>query len=290
MIVPHSVLHYLPFAALMDGQRYLVDDYTITYLPSASTLPFIQANLGHAGDETLILGNPTTGDSTLPPLAFAEREAEAVAALYGVAPVTGTAAMEGVVREQASQVGILHLAAHGSYNADNPLYSAIALAPDPGNTGQPEGDGLLEVHEVYGLDLRNADLVVLSACETQLGELSTGDEMVGLTRAFFFAGTPSVIASLWSVDDRPTEMLMERFYTHLQEGMGKAAALRQAQLDVRAECPNPYYWAGFVLSGDGGAVSDIKPRPPVPAWAWIGGGLVILLVLGTGLWVWRRKR
>jgi hypothetical protein len=114
------------------------------------------------------------------------------------------------------------------------------------------------VHEVYGLDLKNADLVVLSACETQLGELSAGDGLVGLTRAFFFAGTPSVAATLWSVDDRPTGMLMERFYTYLREGMGKAKALRQAQLDVRAEYPNPYFWSAFVLSGDPGEIHSYE--------------------------------
>jgi CHAT domain-containing protein/tetratricopeptide (TPR) repeat protein len=292
-IVPHSVLHYLPFATLTDGQHYLVDDYAITYLPSASTLPFIQANLDGAGGEMLILGNPATGDTELKRLVFAEREAQAIGELYDVEPALKEAATENLVREQASQVGILHLTAHGEYNRANPLYSAIILAPEE------ESDGLLEVHEVYGLDLHNTDLVVLSACETQLGEpgaegqlvgISAGDEVVGLTRAFFFAGTPSVIASLWSVDDQSTGMLMERFYGHWQEGMGKAEALRQAQLDVRAEYPNPYYWAGFVLSGDSEPVGNIKPEStptPPPAtpgcclcWS-ISGALVAILVLST---------
>jgi hypothetical protein len=101
--------------------------------------------------------------------------------------------------------------------------------------------------------------VVLSACETQVGTLSIGDDVVGLTRAFFFAGTPSVIASLWPVDDQSTSLLMERFYTHLRAGMGKAAALRQAQIEVKERYPNPYYWSAFVLSGDGGEVGDIQP-------------------------------
>ena len=110
----------------------------------------------------------------------------------------------------------------------------------------------LEVHEVYGLNLKQTDLVVLSTCETHLSDLSAGDELVGLTRAFFFAGTPTVIASLWRVDDQATAVLMERFYRRLQAGRGKAAALRQAQLDMLVDYPDPYYWAGFVLSGDGG--------------------------------------
>jgi CHAT domain-containing protein/tetratricopeptide (TPR) repeat protein len=245
-IVPHDVLHYLPFAALTDGERYLVDDYVITYLPSASALPFIQDNIGGEGGDALILGNPATADPDLRPLDYAEKEAQAIAELFNTQPLLSKAATEGVLQKWASQASVLHLAAHGSYNRHTPLYSAIALAPDE------ENDGRLEVREVYGLDLTNTDLVVLSACETQLGELSAGDEVVGLTRAFFFAGTPSIIATLWSVDDRPTALLMERFYTYLQDGMGKAEALREAQLDVREEYPNPYYWSAFVLSGDPG--------------------------------------
>jgi len=131
----------------------------------------------------------------------------------------------------------------------------------------------LEVHEVYGLDLTNAGLVVLSACETQLGELSAGDEVVGLTRAFFFAGTPSVVATLWSVDDEPTKTLMEHFYTHLRQGVGKAEALRQAQLDVREEYPHPYYWSAFVLSGDGGEMSEMSGMPPPSREDETGGGV-----------------
>ena len=252
-IVPHSVLHYLPFAALTDGQRYLVDDYVITYLPSASALKFILENAGGEPGVPLILGNPATDDPRLRPLRHAGREAQAVAALYDVQPLLSEVATESAVREHASQAGILHLAAHGEFNVYNPLYSTLYLAPDAAN------DGRLEVHEVYGLGLKNADLVVLSACQTQLGHeleagkplgVTLGDEIVGLGRAFIYAGTPSITSTLWSVDDRPTEMLMTRFYTHLRAGMGKAEALRQAQLDVRAEYPSPYYWAAFVLTGD----------------------------------------
>ena len=284
VIIPHNVLHYLPFAALTDGERYLVDDYVITYLPSASALPFIQGNTGHTPEPLLVLGNPATSDPDLRPLKYAEQEAETLADLYSTQPLLGEAATESALREQAPQAGLLHLAAHGGYNPYNPLYSAIALAPDG------ENDGLLEVHEVYGLDLNNADLVVLSACETQLGELSAGDELVGLTRAFFFAGTPSVVATLWSVDDRPTGLLMEHFYTHLRDGMGKAEALRQAQLDVREEYPNPYYWSAFVLSGDGEAVSAVTEEDGAGGGIYLGLALVLVLVGIVVVLFVRRKR
>lgn len=316
VVVPHGPLHYLPFAALTDpgtGQA-LLERYTLVILPSASTLPFIRANAvtpSQAGDRDrtghpLVVGDPVAAD--LDPLPFAEKEAQAVAQLYGVQPLLGEAATEGTVREHATQASILHLAAHATYNPHNPLYSAILLASDGGN------DGRLEVQEVYSLDLAHTDLVVLSACETQLGELSTGDELVGLTRAFFFAGAPSIVATLWSVDDEATALVMERFYTHLNEGMSKAGALRQAQLDVRTEYPDPYYWAGFVLSGDGGAasmnrefvpvptaaatvapLSQETPVPPSdlvsaewPGWVWPTLGVVLVATISIG-WLFLRQ-
>ncbi|MCB0214303.1 MAG: CHAT domain-containing protein, partial [Anaerolineae bacterium] len=265
IIIPHQSLHYLPFAALTDGERYLIDDYTLTVLPNASTLPFIQENAqqtAYSGQPIpLLLGNPVTGDydttaslvvdqsqyrGQLGSLPFAEKEAKTIADLFGVEPLIGEAATESAVREQVPQANILHLAAHGEFNPVAPLNSLIALAPDDDN------DGWLTVGESYGLDLEKTDLVVLSACETNLGDLSAGDELVGLTRALIFAGTPSVIASLWAVEDEATSQLMERFYMHLKDGLGKAEALRQAQIEVREEYPNPYYWSGFVLSGDPG--------------------------------------
>jgi CHAT domain-containing protein len=236
----------------------LIDNYSITYLPSVSAWPYIKQNVGKANANPLIIGNPVTNNADLEPLPFAESEAQAIAGLYRTTPLIGKNATESAVQSQVGRAGVLHLAAHGSYNTIDPMYSAIYLAPDEQN------DGLLETHEIYGLDLKHTDLVVLSACDTQLGELSTGDELVGLTRAFLFAGTPSVISSLWSVDDKATQLLMEKFYTYWRSGKGKAEALRQAQMDVRAEYPNPYYWAGFVLNGDGGKPMEAQPTESVP--------------------------
>jgi CHAT domain-containing protein/tetratricopeptide (TPR) repeat protein len=302
-IVPHGVLHYLPFAALTDGERYLSGDYVLFTLPSASTLRFIQEKHKPDADTLLALGNPTTAEA-LSELHFAEEEARAVAELYGSYPLVGEEATESAVWSRAGKVGMLHLAAHGHYNPFNPLFSAIYLAGDDGH------DGRLEVHEVYGLDLTAVtDLVVLSACQTQIGELSAGDEVVGLSRAFLHAGTPSVIASLWTVDDKATALLMEHLYTHLRDGMDKAEALQQAQLEVREEYPHPYYWAAFVLTGDPGevagkvAVSEATPpattevatvpveeTPGVeetPALVESGGGLcpagVLTAALGLGI-------
>jgi len=255
IIVPHGVLHYVPFAALTDGERYLGERFVIANLPSASVLPLLQESKSERGTP-LVLGNPF-GSVDMVGLPAAEAEAEAIAALYGDTAYIGTEATESTVHAQAGHYGILHIASHAILNAAAPLQSALNLAADGTN------DGLLHVDEVYGLNLADTDLVVLSACETTVGEdspgdVSPGDDIVALNRAFLFAGAPTVIASLWNVNDQATSILMTSFYTYLKEGWGEAEALRQAQIDLRAQhsqFTHPYFWAGFVLNGDGGEMT-----------------------------------
>ena len=136
----------------------------------------------------------------------------------------------------------LHIASHGTFNADSPLTSALLLAKDA------ENDGTLTVGELYSMRL-NADLVTLSACETGLGKIANGDDVVGLTRGFLYAGSRSIVASLWKVDDEATAYLMTRFYGALK-GTSKREALRLAQLETRKKYPHPYYWAAFQLTGE----------------------------------------
>ena len=300
-IIPHQELNYVPFAALSDGQAYWGEEHALFTLSSASALPFIQQNAQQAhGSGALVLGNPASGEAGLTPLVYAGEEAEGVAGLLGVGALTGAEASETRLRTGVTGVGVVHLAAHGGFNTANPLYSTIYLAAGGSD------DGLLEVHEMYGLDLKAADLVVLSACQSNLGELSAGDEWVGMTRALLFAGTPTVVASLWSVDDKAAGELMMAFYRHWQSGMGKAEALQAAQAEIRARYPSPFYWAAFVLSGDPGqAAPQAGPVPSVapsatpagspnsattglPWWVWV---LLAVLVAGmTGLVVWRWRR
>src|SRR5262249_26225362 len=149
------------FAALTNGARYLGDDHTLFTLPSASTLRFIQGKRKPETNNLLALGNPTTD---LPSLQFADQEVESIARLYDQKALIGSSATESTLKSQAANASILHLAAHGEYNPNNPLFSTIHLASDSKN------DGLLQVHEVYGLDLTKAtNLVVLSACQTDVG-------------------------------------------------------------------------------------------------------------------------
>lgn len=187
----------------------------------------------------MALGNP---DSSL---SHAEHEVRVIAQLFDTSPMTRTQATESLLYSKAGQFDMLHLAAHGIYDPINPLFTRIELAADN------KHDGQLEMFEVYNLNLSGVNLVTLSACNTALGEQSKGDEVVGLTRAFLYAGTPNVITSLWKIDDESTAYLMEHLYTYIGDGSSTTEALRRAQLDTLAKYPEPHHWAAFTLHGDG---------------------------------------
>ncbi|HZR99364.1 MAG TPA: CHAT domain-containing tetratricopeptide repeat protein [Chloroflexota bacterium] len=255
-IVPHGILHYLPFAALPDGTGNFGDRHTLFTLPSASTLPlFLAKRQGPARHVLALAQREAPG---LPMLRFVDVEAEHVAALYGDQARTGRAATLAALQAPAEGPRVLHLVAHGELNPVRPLFSRLYLANDATH------DGILDVATVYGLDLRGTDLVVLSACETTLGPQSRGDDLIGLSRAFLAAGAPTVIASLWTVPDEATATLMAAFYAHLRAGANKAAALQAAQAAVRAQYPHPYFWAGFILTGDPGVPAQAVAPPAVP--------------------------
>jgi CHAT domain-containing protein len=246
-IIPHRTLHYVPFAALSDGRNYFGDEHTLFYLPSASVLRFIQEERQPAGAQMLAMAQGQA--EGLPVLNYVDEEANAVASLYHTEALTTGRASKTEFLKRAEQSSIIHIAAHAELNTVSPLFYRIRLADDKDNTGS------LEVREIYNLNLTRTALVVLSACRTELGAHSQGDNIVGLNRAFIYAGTPTVIASLWAVNDKPTSVLMRAFYKHLQQGMGKAEALRAAQRETRATYPHPYYWAAFVLTGNPGPLS-----------------------------------
>jgi CHAT domain-containing protein/Tfp pilus assembly protein PilF len=243
-IIPHGILHYLPFAALTDGKRYLGDEYTIFYLPSGSVLPFIQKKSKPVGTRLLAISQSQA--QGYPSLRYADGEVAKIAKLYNTQAFHKGNAAKSEFQKRGGEYSIIHIAAHAELNTDYPLFSRIIFG-----SGQ-DGTGALEVNDIYNLDLSKSSLVMLSACETQLGAQSKGDDIIGLNRAFIYAGAPTVIASLWAVDDVSTSQLMKFFYIHLKEGMIKAEALRAAQSDTRKKYPHPYHWAGFVLTGDPG--------------------------------------
>jgi CHAT domain-containing protein len=294
LIIPHDVLHYLPFQALLasDGQ-YLVEKYPINYLSSASLMQFTQEKRKAKGELSAVLaqggkvltfGNPDLKDPKKN-LQYAGFEAKQIKSLCPQSTIyLEKEATEEKAKSLSPQNDIIHFASHAELNENDPLGSAILLAKSD------KEDGRLEVREIFGMDLK-ASLVVLSACETGLGKLSSGDELVGLTRAFIYAGTPSVVASLWNVEDSSTAQLMASFYKNLKT-MTKVEALRQAQLqlirgNVNSELlarrgiggvgklgeaaqpkldsslsssvsnstsvstSHPYFWAPFILVGEG---------------------------------------
>jgi CHAT domain-containing protein/Tfp pilus assembly protein PilF len=243
-IVPHGILHYLPFGALTDGKSYFGDEFSIFYLPSVSVENYVQRKLKPVGSKLLALAQANYEGA--PVLTYADEEVRIVSQIYNAKELTGTEASKTTFLSRVTPDNaytIIHIAAHADLSASSPLFSQIHLGPDSNS------NGTLELREVYDLDLSSVSLVVLSACETQLGTQSRGDDIVALNRAFIYAGAPTVIASLWTVDDRATSDLMGSFYRHLHEGMAKAAALREAQRETRKRYPHPYYWAGFVLNG-----------------------------------------
>lgn len=260
VLVPHDVLHYLPFQALYSPQgRYLIEEYSLSYLSSASLLQFTTAKRKAKGEKVLAFGNPDLGDPSKN-LRFAELEAKEIQRFYPKSTVLlKNEATEEKGKSLSSQHDILHFATHAELNEDDPLSSAILLAKEG------KEDGRLEVKEVFGMNL-NASLVVLSACETGLGKLSSGDELVGLTRAFIYAGTPSVVASLWKVEDSSTAALMGSFYRNLRT-MSKVEALRQAQLElIRGQGGSSDLLARRGVGGIGklGEIPKAKPQSPPP--------------------------
>jgi CHAT domain-containing protein len=244
VIVPHRVLHYLPFHALMSApDRYLIQDSLISYLSSASLMQFTREKAQARNAAALAVANPDLGDPTLS-LRYAEREAREVQRLYPDSTVlVRQEATRGETRRHLGSQALIHLATHADLDEEDPLGSALLLRPDGGDSGR------LEVQEIFGLNL-SASLVILSACETSLGKLTHGDEVIGLTRAFIYAGTPTVISTLWQVDDRASYELMRAFYQQLRAGESKAEALRRAQLTTLEKYPHPYYWAAYELTGE----------------------------------------
>ena len=272
-IVPHGPLFLVSFAALRDARgRYLVEDYAVHYAPSAAVLQMTALKarrpVGLTGRRVFVADpGPFAEDAgrRLPPLPGTRREVRTSAGrLPGGDNVvlTGSDATEANVRRLAPGAGLLHFATHGIVRDDAPLESFLALRRGTVSGGD---DGRLTVQDIYGLDLQ-ASLVVLSACRTGLGQLSS-DGIAGLTRAFFYAGAPSVVATLWDVADEPTFRLVSSFYSRLARAPDKARALRAAQLSMlralrtgqmqvaTATGPvtlpeHPVLWAGFVLVGE----------------------------------------
>jgi CHAT domain-containing protein len=269
VFIPQGELFLVPFPALKDANGdYLIENHTILTAPSIQVLQLTQDLSTRAqtpaplqADNPLIVGDPAMPTVTflsdagnfesvqLQPLYGARQEAEAVGDTLNASALLGDAATEARVKQQIASADLIHLATHGLLEYGDPRQTgsrdtpgAIALAPGNGE------DGLLTSTEILQMELQ-ADLVVLSACDTGRGRI-TGDGVIGLSRSFIAAGVPSVIVSLWAVPDAPTAELMTEFYDQLAQGQTKAQALRQAMLTTMQTRPDPKDWAAFTLIGN----------------------------------------
>ncbi len=261
VFIPQSSLFLIPFPALQDETgKYLIEKHTILTAPSIQVLQLTHSSRKQSGAEAfkpvqaqdaLVVGNPTMPSVPLAPgekpmqlqsLPGAQKEAEAIATLLKTKPLIGNLATKAIILQQLPQARIIHLATHGLLDDVRGLKSAIALTP----TG--EDDGLLTAEQLLNLKL-NAELVVLSACNTGRGRI-TGDGVIGLSRSLISAGASSVIVSLWAVPDAPTSDLMTEFYRNLQQNFDKAQALRSAMLTTMKQHPEPKDWAAFTLIGE----------------------------------------
>jgi len=232
VVVPHRALHYVPFHALHDGAAYVVERREVSYAPSAGVLLRCLEKPARAIESALLLG---VADERL---THVRGEIETLAPLFGRATVLldDDATVE-ALRDLAPRADVLHLACHGQFRPESPLFSSLRL-----------GDGWLTARDAYSLDVR-ASLVTLSACETGVSAVAPGEELLGLVRGFFYAGTPALVLSLWTVDDEATAELMAEFYKRLLAGARPAAALRAAQLRQIASRPHPFFLSAFVLTG-----------------------------------------
>jgi CHAT domain-containing protein/Tfp pilus assembly protein PilF len=253
VFMPQESLFLLPFPALEDASgQYLIQKHTLLTAPAIQVLDLTRQQRQRLeakytapmqGTDALVVGNPTM-PADLEPLPAAEQEALAIAQILNTKALIRDRATKVDIMQQLPNARLVHLATHGLLNDVRKQGVPGALAFTPSRND----DGFLTSGEILDLKL-NAQLVVLSACNTGRGKI-TGDGVIGLSRSLITSGVPSVLVSLWSVPDAPTSLLMTEFYRNLQQNPDKAQALRQAMLATMKQTPNPYNWAAFTLIGE----------------------------------------
>jgi tetratricopeptide (TPR) repeat protein len=233
LVVPHGSLHFLPFHALYDGEKYLIDAFEISYAPSASVLKYCLEKGTVPDGSPLLVG---VSDEHAP-LVWDE-----ITRLGQLLPNARVLRDEGATREafveQAKTSSFLHVASHAAFRQDNPMFSSFKLA-----------DGWITALDVFSMAC-HTNLVTLSGCQSGLSVVTGADDLLGLMRGFLYAGARSLLLSLWHVNDESTTALMTRFYREWLEGNSKSIAIRSAMVAIRAEYPNPFHWAPFLLIGN----------------------------------------
>ncbi|WGD35251.1 CHAT domain-containing protein [Olleya sp. YS] len=281
-ILPDGLLNYIPFEALIKDTNYLVEDYSISYINSATLLKEIQTKKGHKNNLLAFApefeGNELNSDlrASLQPLPHSKTEIQNINQYYNGTLYTNQQASLDNFKTNASNYGIIHLATHAIFDDTNPEFSYLAF-------GNQESD-LLYVADLYNLNL-NANLVTLSACESGIGNLKRGEGLLSLARGFYFSGAQSISSTLWKINDASSASLMSNFYENLSKGHTKSKALQEAKVNfVKSNKDNalshPYYWSGFIISGHTEALTTTN------YWLWIGISLIGVLLL----WLLFRKK
>lgn len=280
IVVPDGLLYYLPFETLVRNERYLIEDHEISYSPSAGMVELLESTPSRASSDPqmdiLAVGNPIFESQEaagrenssfrshrrmrrmlkergfhLTPLPRTQDEIQYIVGLFPADRRKALMGLEGtetaLKRESLRRYRYLHFATHSLIDEKMPSRSAIVLSPSSG----AEDDGFLEVGEIASLDL-DCDLVVVSACQTGRGQLLSGEGIIGMSRAFIYAGARAVVVSLWNVSDQSASQLMKFFYRNLTDGLGNATALRQAKLQMinsGKATRHPGYWSAFIMTG-----------------------------------------
>lgn len=283
-VIPDDVLHYLPFAALVvpraDGRRFLIEKVAISYAQSASTLYSVLSRRvpsdAWENASALIVADPG-GD-----LPGAKKIAATISEYFDSTHVfTGaTAQKDSILRALQGPHQLVHFSTHCAIDERNPLFSSLllssaqqdsrvrSLTPGRNRIALRTREDRLYMHEVFGLKMPSVQLVVLAACETAMGRFARGEGIVGLPRAFMYAGVPGLLLTLWKVDDMAAEQLMQRFYRHFWQHPGQSARpLQLAQIDAIKSwrrtgfyfhTPLPYFWAAFISFGNPGPARPVS--------------------------------
>ncbi len=232
IIVPSGALHYVPFHALFRKGKYLIEDFEITYSPGASVWQKLEAKPAKEFRSALLFG---FADEQIP---LVDKEIESLRPIFGSSKAfSGNAASFANFNSNAPDFDIVHIACHGQFRPENPMFSSLHLS-----------DGYITVRDLC-LRKFSAGLVTLSACETGLNKIFAGDEILGLARGFLSAGASSLVLSLWTVNDEAAAALMKDFYLELQRGKTVSASLRKAQTEFIGKRMHPYFWSPFAAVG-----------------------------------------
>jgi len=239
LIIPHRALHYVPFHALFDGKKYVIDDHTVSYAPSLGVYSVAAKAAVNDSGPALLFGIP---DERAP---LIEHEIRSLASIWpSTKTYLGPEATDSVFKSEGSKSRLLHIATHGHFRQDSPLFSSIRLS-----------NSFLSLYDLYEMRLP-AQLVTLSGCATGMNVVAAGDELMGLARGLFQAGAQSLLLTLWDAHDASTAEFMQAFYIRLRQGLTKAVALKEAMLELRERYAHPYQWAPFVLMGGYGSLAN----------------------------------